>query len=44
MAKRLVVTFTDVIQSVGYLDVTASDITNFIFTTPSNLGSNNEYD
>lgn len=38
MAKRLIVTFNDVIQSEGYIDVTATITTNFIFGTPASLG------
>jgi len=38
MANRLVITFTDVVQSIGFLDVTASDVTSFVFTTPSLQG------
>lgn len=38
MAKRLVVTFNDVITSTGFLDVTLTDVTSFIFTVPSLTG------
>ncbi|MCP4355273.1 MAG: hypothetical protein GY793_06500 [Proteobacteria bacterium] len=38
MATRLIVTFTDIIQATGYLDVTASITCNFKYTTPAITG------
>lgn len=38
MAQRLVITFTDVIQATGYIDITATDTCNFKFTTPAVTG------